>query len=30
MADQVVLLRDGTIVESRKNAEKCPAAELVL
>jgi putative ABC transport system ATP-binding protein len=30
MADQVIRLKDGKIVESQKNAEKCPAAELVL
>ncbi len=30
MADQVVRLRDGRIVESRKNEGKLPAAELVL
>jgi putative ABC transport system ATP-binding protein len=30
MADRVVRLKDGTIVESRKNSDKRPAAELVL
>lgn len=30
MADQVIRLKDGRIVENRKNDGKCPAAELVL
>jgi putative ABC transport system ATP-binding protein len=30
MADQVVRLKDGKIVESLKNPDKRPAAELVL
>jgi putative ABC transport system ATP-binding protein len=30
MADQIIRLKDGKIVESRRNADKCPAAELVL
>jgi putative ABC transport system ATP-binding protein len=30
MADQVIRLKDGKIVENRKNDDKHPAAELVL
>jgi putative ABC transport system ATP-binding protein len=30
MADQVIMLKDGKIVEDRINTNKCPAAELVL
>jgi putative ABC transport system ATP-binding protein len=30
MADQVVRLKDGKIVENQNNDDKCPAAELAL